>query len=92
MREFVCAHGYLSVQACATGGKLTWSLTQASLLVPLVTSVHAPVYTHGFTILVAAFTAGSLVLYGKTMNASINNGAGQVKIAFGIATVSLIYS
>jgi hypothetical protein len=47
---------------------------------------------YSFTILIAAFTAGSLVLYGKAMNASIKNRAGQVKIAFGIATVSLIYS
>lgn len=45
-----------------------------------------------FTLLIAAFTPGSLVLYGKVLNARIKNGTGQVKIAFGRVTVSLIYS
>lgn len=45
-----------------------------------------------FTVLIAPFTPGSLVLYGEVVNARIKNGTGQVKIAFGVVTVSLIYS
>lgn len=82
---FLCRHAELEVN---------WFLMQAFLLVSLEAFAYVCVCVCVciFTLLIAAFTPGSLVLYGKVLNARIKNGTGQVKIAFGRVTVSLIYS